>query len=72
MCHGCQRCCSQEDFSYELNYKEFHVHHDQKRMLILVGQLDNKGHQVAFGDQKWKVKNGNLVVAKGINTVHYI
>lgn len=41
-------------------------------MLILVGQLDNKGHQVAFGDQKWKVKNGNLVVAKGINTVHYI
>ncbi|GJS01614.1 retrovirus-related pol polyprotein from transposon TNT 1-94 [Tanacetum coccineum] len=34
-----------------------------KRRLILVGQLDEEGYQVGFGDQQWKVTKGSLVVA---------
>nr|GEV38926.1 hypothetical protein [Tanacetum cinerariifolium] len=36
-----------------------------KRRLILVGQLDEKGYHVGFGDQQWKVTKGSLVVARG-------
>ena len=36
-----------------------------KRMLISVGQLDNEGHRVTFDDHKWKVKRGDLIIAKG-------
>lgn len=38
---------------------------DLKRMLISVGQLDDEGHHVTFGDHQWKVTKGNLVVARG-------
>ena len=38
---------------------------DLKRMLISVGQLDDEGHHVTFGDHQWKVKKGSLVIAKG-------
>nr|GEX89735.1 hypothetical protein [Tanacetum cinerariifolium] len=36
-----------------------------KRRLILVGQLDEEGYHVGFGDQQWKVTKGSLVVARG-------
>ncbi|GJW41990.1 hypothetical protein Tco_0070789 [Tanacetum coccineum] len=34
-----------------------------KRRLILIGQLDEEGYHVGFGDQQWKVTKGSLVVA---------
>nr|GEX25659.1 retrovirus-related Pol polyprotein from transposon TNT 1-94 [Tanacetum cinerariifolium] len=36
-----------------------------KRRLISVGQLDEEGYHVGFGDQQWKVPKGSLVVACG-------
>nr|KYP34487.1 Retrovirus-related Pol polyprotein from transposon TNT 1-94 [Cajanus cajan] len=36
-----------------------------KRNLISVGQLDDEGHETTFGDGAWKVKKGNLIVARG-------
>ncbi|GJW14914.1 retrovirus-related pol polyprotein from transposon TNT 1-94 [Tanacetum coccineum] len=33
--------------------------------LISVGQLDEEGYHVGFGDQQWKVTKGSLVVARG-------
>ncbi|GKC41788.1 retrovirus-related pol polyprotein from transposon TNT 1-94 [Tanacetum coccineum] len=36
-----------------------------KRRLISVGQLDEEGYHVGFGDQQWKVTKGSLVVAHG-------
>ncbi|GJX40232.1 retrovirus-related pol polyprotein from transposon TNT 1-94 [Tanacetum coccineum] len=36
-----------------------------KKSLISVGQLDEEGHHVGFGDQQWKVTKGSLVVARG-------
>ena len=38
---------------------------DLKKMLISVGQLDEEGHYVNFGNQQWKVTKGNLVIARG-------
>ncbi|GKD20246.1 retrovirus-related pol polyprotein from transposon TNT 1-94, partial [Tanacetum coccineum] len=36
-----------------------------KRRLISVGQLDEEGYHVGFGDQQWNVTKGSLVVAHG-------
>ncbi|GJT67256.1 retrovirus-related pol polyprotein from transposon TNT 1-94 [Tanacetum coccineum] len=36
-----------------------------KKRLISVGQLDEEGYHVGFGDQQWKVTKGSLVVAHG-------
>ncbi|GKA51760.1 retrovirus-related pol polyprotein from transposon TNT 1-94 [Tanacetum coccineum] len=36
-----------------------------KRRLISVGQLDEEGYHVGFGDQQWKVTKDSLVVAHG-------
>ncbi|GJZ26400.1 retrovirus-related pol polyprotein from transposon TNT 1-94, partial [Tanacetum coccineum] len=36
-----------------------------KKQLISVGQLDEEGYHVGFGDQQWKVTKGSLVVARG-------
>ncbi|GJS64543.1 retrovirus-related pol polyprotein from transposon TNT 1-94 [Tanacetum coccineum] len=36
-----------------------------KKRLIYVGQLDEEGYHVGFGDQQWKVTKGSLVVARG-------
>ena len=36
-----------------------------KRMLISVGQLDDEGSRVEFGNQQWKVSKGSMVVARG-------
>nr|GEV45199.1 retrovirus-related Pol polyprotein from transposon TNT 1-94 [Tanacetum cinerariifolium] len=36
-----------------------------KIRLILVGQLDEKGYHVGFGNQQWKVIKGSLLVAHG-------
>ncbi|KAL4573166.1 hypothetical protein LXL04_019963 [Taraxacum kok-saghyz] len=38
---------------------------DLKRMLISVGQLDDEGHQIEFGDGQWKVTKGSMVIARG-------
>ena len=38
---------------------------DLKTMLISVGQLDDEGHRVIFGNHQWKITKGNLVVARG-------
>ncbi|GKE99360.1 hypothetical protein Tco_0022711 [Tanacetum coccineum] len=35
-----------------------------KRRLISVGQLDEKGYHIGFGNQQWKVTKGSLVVAR--------
>ncbi|GKE10207.1 hypothetical protein Tco_1413758, partial [Tanacetum coccineum] len=36
-----------------------------KRKLIFVGQLDNEGYHIGFGDQMWKVTKGSRVIARG-------
>ena len=36
-----------------------------KRNLISIGKLDDEGHYTTFGDEAWKVRKGNLVVARG-------
>ena len=36
-----------------------------KKMLLFVGQLDKERYRVTFGDERWKVIKGNLVVACG-------
>ncbi|GJX06269.1 putative RNA-directed DNA polymerase [Tanacetum coccineum] len=36
-----------------------------KKRLNFVGQLDEEGYYVGFGDQQWKVTKGSLVVARG-------
>ncbi|GKE14534.1 putative RNA-directed DNA polymerase, partial [Tanacetum coccineum] len=36
-----------------------------KKRLISVGQLDEEGYHIGFGDQQWKVSKGSLVVAHG-------
>ncbi|GJV43320.1 putative RNA-directed DNA polymerase [Tanacetum coccineum] len=36
-----------------------------KKRLISVGQLDEEGYHIGFGDQQWKVTKGSLVVARG-------
>nr|GEZ50051.1 retrovirus-related Pol polyprotein from transposon TNT 1-94 [Tanacetum cinerariifolium] len=36
-----------------------------KRKLISVGQLDNEGYHIGFGDQMWKVTRGGQVIARG-------
>ncbi|GJW01707.1 retrovirus-related pol polyprotein from transposon TNT 1-94 [Tanacetum coccineum] len=41
------------------------VHSRPKEEVIYVGQLDEEGYHVGFGDQQWKVTKGSLVVARG-------
>ena len=36
-----------------------------KRMLISVGQLDDEGHRIEFGDGQWKVTKGSMVIVRG-------
>ncbi|GJT02787.1 retrovirus-related pol polyprotein from transposon TNT 1-94 [Tanacetum coccineum] len=43
-----------------------------KKRLISVGQLDEEGYHVGFGDQQWKVTKGSLVVAHGNKRVSLI
>ncbi|XP_075494914.1 uncharacterized protein LOC142532523 [Primulina tabacum] len=38
---------------------------DGKPLEIIVGQLDDEGHKVTFGDGSWKVKKGAMIVARG-------
>ncbi|CAH9125759.1 unnamed protein product [Cuscuta epithymum] len=38
---------------------------DLKKMLISVGQLDEEGHNVSFGNKQWKVTRGKLIIARG-------
>lgn len=38
---------------------------DLKKMLILVGKLDDEGYHVIFGNPQWNVRNGNMTVSKG-------
>ena len=38
---------------------------DLTRMLLSIGQLDDQGYNVNFGNGQWKVVKGNLVIAKG-------
>ena len=37
-----------------------------KRMLILVGKLNDEGHHIKFGDRQWKTMKGNLEFARGM------
>ncbi|KAD5960194.1 hypothetical protein E3N88_11666 [Mikania micrantha] len=48
-----------------LNLKNVRIIPSLKRRLILVGQLDNQGHEVKFKNGQWKVVKGNLVMARG-------
>ncbi|XP_073014594.1 uncharacterized protein [Primulina eburnea] len=41
---------------------------DGKPLEIIVGQLDDEGHKVTFGDGSWKVKKGAMIVARGKKT----
>ncbi|XP_073138884.1 uncharacterized protein [Henckelia pumila] len=38
------------------------------RNLILVGQLDDEGHKVTFGDGSWRVSKGAMIIARGTKT----
>ena len=38
------------------------------RNLILVGQLDDEGHNVVFCNRGWKVTKGAMMVARGKKT----
>lgn len=42
-----------------------------KRNLILVSQIDNEGHMIAFGNKTWKVSKGSTIIARG-DLVDYI
>nr|GEZ02042.1 retrovirus-related Pol polyprotein from transposon TNT 1-94 [Tanacetum cinerariifolium] len=57
-------CCPQNFFWYKLDSKGCRYILGLKRRLILVGQLDEEGYHVDFGDQQWKVTKGSLVVAR--------
>ena len=43
--------------------KDVRVIPSLKKQLISVGQLDEQGHEVKFGNGQWKVVKGNLVMA---------
>ncbi|KAK1430235.1 hypothetical protein QVD17_12833 [Tagetes erecta] len=45
--------------------KDVRVIPSLKKQLISVGQLDEQGHEVKFGNGQWKVVKGNLVIARG-------
>ena len=45
--------------------KDVRVIPSLKKRLISVGQLDDHGYDVKFGNGQWKVVKGNLVVARG-------
>ncbi|KAI3756034.1 hypothetical protein L1987_55846 [Smallanthus sonchifolius] len=47
------------------NLKNVRVIPELKTKLISVGQLDEHGLEVRFGNGKWKVVNGNMVIARG-------
>ena len=48
------------------NLKNVRVIPELKKKLISVGQLDKQGLEVRFGGGKWRVVNGNSVIAHGI------
>ncbi|XP_073129368.1 uncharacterized mitochondrial protein AtMg00300-like [Henckelia pumila] len=41
---------------------------DGKPLEIAVGQLDDEGHKVTFGDGSWKVSKGDMIIARGTKT----
>ncbi|XP_073119889.1 uncharacterized protein [Henckelia pumila] len=41
---------------------------DDGKPLEIIGQLDDEGHKVIFGDGSWKVKKGAMIVARGKKT----
>ena len=45
--------------------KDVRVIPSLKKQLISVGQLDEQGHEVKFGNGQWKVVKENLVIARG-------
>ena len=45
--------------------KDVRVIPSLKKQLISVGQLDEQGHEVKFGNGQWKVVKGNLVITRG-------
>ena len=45
--------------------KDVRVIPSLKKKFISVGQLDEQGHEVKFGNGQWKVVKGNLVIARG-------
>ena len=48
------------------NLKNVRVIPELKKKLISVGQLDKQGLEVRFGGGKWRVVNGNSVIAHGM------
>ncbi|GJT79641.1 hypothetical protein Tco_1053983 [Tanacetum coccineum] len=44
--------------------ERFKLRSGLKRRLISVGHLDEEGYHVGFGDQRWEVTKGSLVVAR--------
>ncbi|GJS17479.1 retrovirus-related pol polyprotein from transposon TNT 1-94 [Tanacetum coccineum] len=52
-------------FGTSLTLKDVRYIPGLKRRLISVGQLDEEGYHVGFGDQQWKDTKGSLVVARG-------
>ena len=48
------------------NLKNVRVIPELKKKLISVGQLDKQGLEVRFGGGKWRVVNGNSVIAQGM------
>ncbi|GJS50016.1 retrovirus-related pol polyprotein from transposon TNT 1-94, partial [Tanacetum coccineum] len=52
-------------FGTSWNLKDVRYIPGLKKRLISIGQLDEEGYHVGFGDQQWKVTKGNLVVARG-------
>ncbi|GJY28599.1 putative reverse transcriptase domain-containing protein, partial [Tanacetum coccineum] len=54
-------------FGTSWTLKDFRYIPGLKRRLISVGQLDEEGYHIGFGDQQWKVTKGSLVELVGIN-----
>nr|GEU90206.1 retrovirus-related Pol polyprotein from transposon TNT 1-94 [Tanacetum cinerariifolium] len=63
--NGSYGCCPQNFFGNSWTLKDVRYILGLKRRLIFVGQLDEEGYHVGFGDQQWKVTKGSLVVARG-------
>ena len=36
-----------------------------RKILILIGQLDDEGYIYVYGDNSWKINKGSMVVARG-------
>ncbi|GKB97079.1 hypothetical protein Tco_0983216 [Tanacetum coccineum] len=57
--------CKEELERFKLRFGKVHLADDKTLDIACVGDLDEEGYHVFFGDRQWKVTKGSLVVARG-------